>query len=170
MTAQVTFRQADERDLDTLVELHDGVAHRMVREGIDQWRPGSRGPEHFRARIAAGEVWLAEHGGRAVGAYELWWEDASVWGPQPPVAGYVHRLMSDREAAPAGTGRLLLAHAERRMAAQGRTVARLDCEARDPRLGAYYRAAGYTAVGAPLEKVAADGRRYAVVLMEKALV
>ncbi|MFD5327671.1 GNAT family N-acetyltransferase [Streptomyces sp. NPDC127092] len=170
MTAQVTFRQADARDLDVLVELYDGVAHWMVRGGIDQWRPGTRGPEHFRARIEAGEVWLALHGERAVGAYELWWEDEAVWGPQPPVAGYVHRLMTDREAAPAGTGRVLLAHAEERIAAAGRGAARLDCETRNPRLGTYYRAAGYAPVGAPLEKVAADGRRYAVTLMEKALV
>ena len=169
MTAQVTIRQADDRDLDTLVKLYDGVARWMLRHGIDQWRPGTRGPEHFRARIAEGEVWLALHGDRAAGAYELWWEDASVWGPQPPVAGYVHRLMTDRETAPAGTGRVLLAHAEERIAATGRTAARLDCEARDPRLRTYYEGAGYGAVDR-LEKVAADGRRYAVTLMEKALV
>ncbi|MFI1716425.1 GNAT family N-acetyltransferase [Streptomyces sp. NPDC053513] len=169
MDAQVTFRQADERDLDLLVGLFDGAAHWMVRNGIDQWKPGARGPEHFRARIAEGEVWLAAHGGRTVGAYELWWEDRDVWGPQPPVAGYVHRLMTDREAAPAGAGRVLLAHAEERIAASGRTLARLDCEARNPVLGTYYEGAGYVDAAPRLEKVGADGRVYAVRLMEKAL-
>ncbi|MFB6634008.1 GNAT family N-acetyltransferase [Streptomyces sp. NPDC056362] len=169
MTAQVTFRRADERDLGVLVELFDGVARWMVRGGIDQWKPGARGPGHFRARIAEGEVWLAAHGGRTVGAYELWWEDPEVWGPQPPVAGYVHRLMTDREAAPAGAGRALLAHAEGRIAASGRTLARLDCEARNPVLGTYYEAAGYADAAPRLEKTGADGRRYAVRLLEKAL-
>ncbi|GGU90492.1 N-acetyltransferase [Streptomyces litmocidini] len=169
MDAQVTFRQADERDLDLLVGLFDGVARWMVRSGIEQWEPGARGPGHFRTRIAEGEVWIAVHGGRAVGAYELWWEDPEVWGPRPPVAGYVHRLMTDREAAPSGAGRALLAHAEARIAASGRTLARLDCEARDPRLGTYYEGAGYTDAAPRLEKVGADGRRYAVRLMEKAL-
>lgn len=120
MTTQVTFRQADDRDLDLLVELFDGLAHWMVRNGIDQWKPGAKNAEHFRGRIAAGEVWLAFHEDRAVGAYELWWDDEQAWGPQPPVAGYVHRLMTDRDAAPAGTGRVLLAHAEGRIAARGR--------------------------------------------------
>ncbi|HEY9368101.1 GNAT family N-acetyltransferase [Streptomyces sp.] len=169
MTTHVTFRQADDRDLDVLVSLFDSVARWMVRNGIEQWKPGDKGAEHFRARLAAGEVWLASHDGRTVGAYELWWEDEQVWGPQPPVAGYVHRLMTDREAAPGGAGRLLLAHAERRIAAVGRTAARLDCEARDPRLRTYYEGAGYGAVVEELEKTAADGRRYHVTLMEKAL-
>ncbi|MFE0647581.1 GNAT family N-acetyltransferase [Streptomyces sp. NPDC059534] len=169
MDAQVTFRQADERDTNLLVELFDGVARWMVRGGIEQWKPGARGAAHFRARIAEGEVWLASREGRTVGAYELWWEDREVWGAQPPVAGYVHRLMTDREAAPAGTGRLLLAHAEGRITAGGRTLARLDCEDRNPRLGTYYEDAGYTALVPLLEKTGADGRRYAVRRMEKVL-
>ncbi|MEU7024463.1 GNAT family N-acetyltransferase [Streptomyces sp. NPDC046203] len=168
MTVQVTFRRADDRDLDVLVRLHDDAARWMLRSEIDQWRPGTRGREHFAARIAEGEVWLALYEGREAGAYELWWEDASVWGTRTPVAGYVHRLMTDRAVAPAGTGRVLLAHAEERMAAAGRGLARLDCEEGDPRLRAYYEGAGYAVTGR-LEKVAADGRAYTVALMEKAL-
>lgn len=80
MTTQVTFRQADEGDLDLLVGLFDGAAAWMVRNGIDQWKPGGKGAEHFRARVADGEVWLASRGDRVVGAYELWWEDREVWG------------------------------------------------------------------------------------------
>ncbi|MFG2641496.1 GNAT family N-acetyltransferase [Streptomyces sp. NPDC048370] len=167
--AQVTFRQADDRDLDLLVGLFDGAARWMVHHGIDQWKPGDKSAEHFRARISTGEVWLASCGDRAVGAYELWWDDEQAWGPQPPVAGYVHRLMTDREAAPAGAGRALLAHAEERIAAGGRAVARLDCVTSNPRLRTYYEAAGYGVVGEEPGKLAADGTRYGVTLLEKAL-
>ncbi|MGW0122476.1 GNAT family N-acetyltransferase [Streptomyces sp. NPDC003327] len=167
MTTQVTFRQADDRDLDLLVALFDRVAAWLVRIGVEQWRPGARDAGHFRERIAVGEVWLALHEGRAVGAYELWWEDEQAWGPQPPVAGYVHRLMTDREAAPAGTGRALLAHAEGRIAALGRSVARLDSLTSNPRLRTYYEAAGYRVVGEEPGKLAADGSRYAVTLWER---
>jgi ribosomal protein S18 acetylase RimI-like enzyme len=171
MSAQVTFRQADDhdRDLERLVSLYDEAARWMVRRGTAQWKPGDKGAEHFRSRISSGEVWLASRGGRTVGAYELWWEDEQAWGPQPPVAGYVHRLMTARESAPAGTGRELLAHAEGRIAAGGRAVARLDCVASNPRLRTYYEAAGYTAVGDEPGKLAADGTRYGVILLEKAL-
>lgn len=167
MPTQVTFRQADEGDLDLLVELFDGLAHWMVRNGIEQWKPGAKSAGHFRTRIAAGEVWLACLGGRVVGAYELWWEDEQAWGPQPPVAGYVHRLMTDRETAPAGTGRVLLAHAEERIAARGRSVARLDSMTSNPRLRTYYEAAGYRVVGEEPGKLAADGTRYGVILWER---
>lgn len=80
MTVQVTFRQADDRDLDLLVKLFDDVAHWMIRQGIEQWKPGDKDREHFRARMAVGEVWLASRGGTALGAYELWWKDERVWG------------------------------------------------------------------------------------------
>ncbi|MEU7700700.1 GNAT family N-acetyltransferase [Streptomyces sp. NPDC039028] len=169
MTAQVSFRQADGGDAVLLAEMYDGAARWMLRNGIDQWKPGGKPVGHFRERVAAGEVWLASHGGRAVGAYELWWEDEQAWGPQPPVAGYVHRLMTDRGSAPAGTGRVLLAHAEGRVAAGGRSVARLDCLSDNPRLRAYYEAAGYRAVGEEPGKLAADGTRYGVTLMERSL-
>ncbi|MBT2441477.1 GNAT family N-acetyltransferase [Streptomyces sp. ISL-36] len=176
MTAQVTFRQADAGDLGLLVGLFDGAARWMLRGGIDQWKPGDKGVEHFRTRIAAGEVWLASDPGRGggevgrvVGAYELWWEDEQAWGPRPPVAGYVHRLMTDRESAPAGTGRALLAHAEERIGLRGRAVARLDCLSSNPRLRTYYEAAGYTAVGEEPGKLAADGTRYGVTLLEKSV-
>ncbi|MER6095335.1 GNAT family N-acetyltransferase [Streptomyces sp. NPDC001728] len=169
MTTRVIFRRAGEGDLDLLAGMYDAAARWMLRNGIDQWKPGGKSAAHFGERLAAGEVWLASHGGRVVGAYELWWEDEGAWGPQPPVAGYVHRLMTERASAPAGTGRALLAHAEERIAAGGRAVARLDCLSDNPRLRTYYEAAGYRAVGEEPGKLAADGTRYGVTLMERSL-
>ncbi|NEB76190.1 N-acetyltransferase, partial [Streptomyces sp. SID14478] len=93
MTAQLTFREADTDDLGTLVALYDGAARWMVDHGIDQWKPGEKDEAHFRRRMKEGEVWLAESDGAAAGGYELWWADEPAWGAQPPVAGYVHRLM-----------------------------------------------------------------------------
>ncbi|WP_234425984.1 helix-turn-helix domain-containing protein [Streptomyces kebangsaanensis] len=72
-------------------------------------------------------------------------EIADAWGPQPPVAGYVHRLMVDRSSAQPGTGRFLLRAAERRVAAAGRAFVRLDCLAGNTRLNAGYRVVGHKA-------------------------
>ncbi|WP_433547959.1 GNAT family N-acetyltransferase [Streptomyces sp. CA-294286] len=168
--AALTFRPADDSDLTALVGLHDGAARWMLRNGIDQWKPGQKPAAHFRLRMREGEVWLAEHEGAAVGAYELWWQDEGAWGAQPPVAGYVHRLMTDRTRAPAGTGRALLAAAEARIAACGRPLARLDCVSHNTRLRTYYRTAGYRLVGENGAKEAPGGApSYAVTLLEKAL-
>ncbi|MFJ9075920.1 GNAT family N-acetyltransferase [Streptomyces sp. NPDC102278] len=164
------FRQAVEKDAGTLVKLYDQAARWMRANGIDQWKPGDKDAEHFRAKVREGEVWIAEDAdGRVVGAYELWWSDEEAWGVQPPVAGYVHRLMIERGAAPAGAGMRILEHAEHRIARTGRERARLDCVSTNPRLLAYYQGAGYRVVGEYPSKQGKDGRVYGVILLERRL-
>jgi protein-tyrosine phosphatase len=146
----LVFRLAEDGpDMSALVAMRDAAAQWQLAHGIAQWRPGELTEAHFRERIRYGEVWLALSPplGPPVGAWELWWEDPFSWGSQPPCAGYLHRLMVDRSAVPPGTGRLLLAAAERRIAAAGRWFARLDCAAGNPRLRHYYTEAGYHEVG-----------------------
>ncbi|MER5950659.1 GNAT family N-acetyltransferase [Streptomyces sp. NPDC001904] len=168
MTAQLAFRRADADDLDVLVSLYDDAARWMVDRGIDQWKPGEKDADHFRLRIKEGEVWIAARDGGVAGAFELWWEDEPAWGAQPPVAGYVHRLMV-RRGAPGGTGAALLAHAERRIAETGRSLCRLDCVATNARLRAYYEGRGYAVVGEQPFKAGAGGSSYGVTLLEKPL-
>ncbi|WP_431967085.1 N-acetyltransferase family protein [Actinacidiphila sp. bgisy160] len=165
----LSFRLALPDDAALLVRLRDDAARWMQEHGIDQWRPGEMDEEHFRTRMAEGEVWLSEHGGRVVGAWELWWADEHAWGVRPPDAGYVHRLMVDRTTAPRGAGRAMLDRAERRIAERGRPYARLDCVARNPRLRAYYEGVGYTVVGEQPHKQGGKGSPYAVTLLEKKL-
>ncbi|MFJ5995603.1 GNAT family N-acetyltransferase [Streptomyces sp. NPDC092370] len=163
-------RPAAASDLAALVGLRDDAARWMLARGITgQWRPGELDEDHFRRVMADGEVWLGESGGRLAGAWEVWWQDEDAWGAQPPVAGYVHRLMVDRTAAAPGTGRLLLGAAERRVAAAGRTAVRLDCLATNAPLNAYYRAAGYRVVGRKEGKPQPGGAPKSFTLMEKRL-
>ncbi|MGK5529812.1 GNAT family N-acetyltransferase [Streptomyces sp. URMC 129] len=167
----LVFRRADDRDVPELVRLRDTAARWQMERGIDQWRPGELGPGHFRARLREGEVWIATLGpdGPLAGAWELWWEDPAAWGDQPPDAGYIHRLMIDRRTAPPGAGRRMLDGAERRIAATGRTLARLDCLSTNPRLRQYYQDAGYVVRGEQPGKDGDGGKRYAVTLLEKPL-
>ncbi|MFJ4975267.1 GNAT family N-acetyltransferase [Streptomyces coeruleorubidus] len=163
-------RPATEADLTTLVRLRDDAARWMLARGITgQWQPGELDEGHFRQVMAQGEVWLGEAGGRVLGAWELWWEDEAAWGPQPPVAGYVHRLMVDRSTAPPGTGRRLLEAAERRVAEAGRIRVRLDCLAGSEQLNAYYRQAGYRVVGHKEGKPQPCGAPKSFTLLEKEL-
>ncbi|MEU9214329.1 tyrosine-protein phosphatase [Streptomyces sp. NPDC048415] len=165
----LTFREATEDDLPTLVRLRDEAAHWQLAHGIDQWKPGQLGEPHFRTRLQEGEVWLTLLDDQVAGAWELWWDDPAAWGPQPPTAAYIHRLMTDHRVAPPGTGRLMLAEAERRISLSGRPLSRLDCLSTNPRLRAYYQAAGYTVAGEQPTKSTGMGTPYAVTLLEKRL-
>lgn len=166
---ELSFRRAGAADVPVLVRLRDEAARWQIARGIAQWKPGELGEDHFRARLADSEIWLATLGpdGPVAGAWELWWDDPAAWGPQPPVAGYVHRLMTDRAIAPAGTGRRMLAHAERRVRAAGRALCRLDCRANNPRLRAYYASAGYEVVGEQPSKDGGVAGRFAATLLQK---
>ncbi len=168
--APLNYRLADERDLPVLVRLRDDAARWQSARGIDQWKPGELGTEHFRARLRDGEVWIATLGpdGPVAGAWELWWDDPAAWGPQSPDAGYVHRLMTDRRVAPPGTGARMLARAEERIAATGRAFCRLDALTSNPRLREYYENAGYKVVG-ERSKDGGLGSVYGVTLLEKSL-
>ncbi|MEU1016615.1 GNAT family N-acetyltransferase [Streptomyces sp. NPDC005900] len=170
MSVPLSVRAARESDTATLAGLYDGAARWMRERGIEQWRPGDKDERHFRRLITSGvdEVWLAHEGEEVVGAFEVWWRDEAAWGVRAPDAGYVHRLMVRRGARP-GTGRAMLAWVERRIAAAGRALCRLDCVTAGPRLRAYYEDAGYTVVGELPDKVAADGSTYGVTLLEKRL-
>ncbi|MFE1369030.1 GNAT family N-acetyltransferase [Streptomyces anulatus] len=162
------LRLADDSDLATLVGMRDDAARWMRARGITgQWQPGQLDEEHFRRIMATGEVWLAETGDRVAGAWELWWEDEDAWGPQPPVAGYVHRLMVDHGTAEPGTGSVLLRAAEHRVAATGRTLVRLDCLSGNTRLNAFYLNAGYRVVGHKEGKPQPVGAPKSFTLLEK---
>ncbi|MFE7751693.1 GNAT family N-acetyltransferase [Streptomyces sp. NPDC057428] len=166
----LSFRLADDADVAALVRLRDAAACWTLTQGVTgQWRPGELGGDHFRRIMESGEVWLAEAADRVVGAWELWWEDEDAWGPQPPTAGYVHRLMVDHNSVPPGTGRQLLRVAERRVAEAGRESVRLDCLAGNVRLNAYYLNAGYQVVGHKEGKPQPGGTPKSFTLLEKSV-
>ncbi|MFE0733890.1 GNAT family N-acetyltransferase [Streptomyces sp. NPDC058855] len=162
------FRRAEDADLAAVVRLRDDAARWMLARSVTgQWQPGELDENHFRRIMERGEVWLAEAHGRVVGAWELWWEDEDAWGPQPPTAGYVHRLMVDHGSVPPGTGRHLLGAAEHRVAGAGRASVRLDCLAGNARLTAYYVDAGYRIVGHKEGKPQPGGTPKSFTLLEK---
>ncbi|MGW6918093.1 GNAT family N-acetyltransferase [Kitasatospora sp. NPDC054939] len=167
---ELCFRRADDTDLAAVVLLRDDAARWMHARGVtDQWQPGELDEDHFRRTLANGEIWLAEAADRLIGAWELWWTDEDAWGPQPPTAGYVHRLMVDHRTAPPGTGRRLLRAAEHRVAGAGRPLVRLDCLAGNERLTAYYLGAGYRIVGRKEGKPQPNGAPKSFTLLEKPL-
>ncbi|MGH2516728.1 MAG: GNAT family N-acetyltransferase, partial [Ktedonobacterales bacterium] len=69
-----------------------------------------------------------------------------LWTDRPGAALYVHGLMVRRTFAGRDIGRALLRWAEREAARRGKSLLRLDCDAKNPTLRAYYERAGFAHV------------------------
>ncbi|HEY1784516.1 MAG TPA: GNAT family N-acetyltransferase, partial [Pirellulales bacterium] len=89
--------------------------------GQPLWDQEALAPESVVPSPSEGRLFLAHHGGRAVGAYVLLFEDPRYW-PDVPAgeAYYVHKLAIRRSVAGTGAGRGLLEHALAQTAAAGR--------------------------------------------------
>ena len=142
--AEVTLTRATEADAATLVALYEEASAWLVARGVHQWQPGEWSPAVVEREMRAGrEMYLARRDGEPVGKLTLQWEDPEMWGEQPPDAGYVHGLCVSRAAAGLGLGAALLDWAGQRTRANGRRWLRLDCQAINPVLRAFYEGLGF---------------------------
>ena len=151
--SDVRIEPARRGDLDEIEEILSGAARWLRERGIDQW------PDPFpRARVdesfASGDLYVARVDGVIAATFTLQWEDELFWGPQPPVAGYIHAVAVRREHA--GLGRELIDWAAGAVRNKGRTYLRLDCMRNNPRIRDYYEALefrhrGDTVVGGHFE-------------------
>jgi GNAT superfamily N-acetyltransferase len=141
---------AQPSDLDTVLDLYDEGARWLAEQGL------RAGPypqpvwvrQGVAADIAAGCVYLArEPEGPVLGTVRLLWSDPDLWPPDKDEAGYVHGLIIRNEARGRGLGVALLAWAEQTVRARGRRYLRLDCDARNPKLCAYYERLGFKPAG-----------------------
>ncbi len=121
----------------------------LERRGIDQWP--SQLPPQLRAdvadRIAWRETYLVMLAGQPVGSLTLQWSDFAVWGEQPPDAGYVHGLVVRRSVSGQGIGQRMLEWAAGQVVYAGRHFLRLDYQADNAALCAYYTRAGFRPCG-----------------------
>jgi GNAT superfamily N-acetyltransferase len=140
----VEVRRAAEEDVERVAGLLEEAAAWLRSRGIDQW-PARFPREGVARRVRERECYLAWDGADAVGTFSLQPSDPVLWGERPADAVYLHGLAVRRTHR--GLGRELLAWAERAAAAAGKRYLRLDCNAGNPRLCAYYRDAGFLHVG-----------------------
>jgi ribosomal protein S18 acetylase RimI-like enzyme len=138
----LTLATAD--DVATLAALYEEAAAWLTARGLRQWLTGGYTAEMAEQGMRAGHgVYLVRRDDEPVGKLTLQWDDAEMWGEQPPDAGYVHGLSVRRAVAGLGLGAALLDWAGAQVAAHGRRWLRLDCMAANPALRAYYERHGF---------------------------
>jgi GNAT superfamily N-acetyltransferase len=136
-----TVVEATGSDTEALLSLRDDAARWLLDRGIEQWQPGEipysweRGGDYF--------VFVLWHGSDRVGTVTVLWDDPVIWGEPSVTAGYVHNLIVARPFGGQGLGLSLLQWAEDYVAESGRSMARLDCGARNRKLRDLYESVGY---------------------------
>ena len=114
--------------------------------GIEPGHPPRPLAELFAGTIAHGNMYIALVDGQPAAKMALTQEDR-LWNDLPGKALYVHGLMVRRAYAGRQIGPALLRWADTLAERLGRPLLRLDCNADNPALRAYYERAGFTPRG-----------------------
>lgn len=137
--------------------LLSAAARWMTDAGIEQW-PCPFPREIVEASVSRGETHLALLAGELIGSVALLEQDAAWWGPQPPDALYLHRLVVAPEVRGKGIGEQILEWAQDQTVASGREWLRLDCGAGNTRLRRYYERQGFRHVDDVMVDLPGAGR------------
>jgi ribosomal protein S18 acetylase RimI-like enzyme len=139
---ELTIRLARPDDVDTLAEIEEEAAAWQRSRGIEPGQPPRPFRDIFAATVAAGQTYVTERGGVVAGKITLQAAD-SLWYDQPGESLYIHGLTVRRAFAGQEIGRMLLRWADDKARVRGKTYLRLDCNANNPALRAYYEHAGF---------------------------
>jgi GNAT superfamily N-acetyltransferase len=140
---ELLLRRAEAGDAEALAAIGESTMAWLEARNLDSGRPQMPLREAAAARIASDEVYLVMRDGVAAGTATLRWTPDGLWGDIPGDAAYIYGLMVHRDLAGQQVGRYLLAWAEDLAAAHGKLALRLDCDATNPALRAYYARAGF---------------------------
>ena len=140
--ATVSIRAARPADLDAVVAIEEDAVTWLRARGIEPGVPPRPLAELFAGAIAHGNMYLALVGGQPAAKMALTQED-HIWADLPGKALYVHGLMVRRTYAGRQIGLALLRWADALAVRLGRPLLRLDCNADNPGLRAYYERAGF---------------------------
>lgn len=144
---RLVIQLAESGDVETLVEIEESAGAWLRSLGIDPGQPPRPLHEIMAERARKSVVYLALLDGRPAGTLTLLWDPEEVWADLPGDAAYVHGLMVHRDFAGRAVGRRMLDWAEAQTRAAGRSLLRLDCDALNPALRAYYERAGFAPRG-----------------------
>jgi GNAT superfamily N-acetyltransferase len=134
-------------DLPEITAILEDAQRWLRSRDIPQWtHPFDR--EWIAPKIAAREFFIARLHERPVAVARLLLSDALFWGDRDDGDGlYVHSLAVRREYSGQGVGQQFLDWAAEEARNSGRRSLRLDCDAGNHSLCAYYERAGFTSLG-----------------------
>ena len=141
---ELHLRKATENDLQTVLDILNHGTRSKIRRGDLAWGMSDHDPESVKQIIDQGMFYLAISGEAIVGTCALSWQDAHMWGNQPPIAGYIQRFASAPGYSGQGAGGKIMDLLVEEIAKAGRQCLRIAVPSNNIKLRAYYEAHGFT--------------------------
>lgn len=148
---ELSYRQAEASEIETVLALLKEAAEAIRKKGLDQWRtwlaPGDDQIHWIEEGLTNREFYFASQDGKLAGMFRLSEEDIRYWGKQERPAGYIHSLVVRKEFAGQELGQVMMRYVEQYLMEKGINLLRLDCNAANQWLCAYYENTGFIKVG-----------------------
>lgn len=149
MNTVMVRKACDERDVQAVAEMWNRAAARLAARGLDQWQYPVK-MHNIRSAVEAGSCWLVL-GARDVTVGTITLDDSAdpgLWfpGDNPNDALYLHRMITEPDAAGHDLGSALIDWAGRRAVAAGKRWIRLDAWRSNSGLRNYYGRRGFELV------------------------
>lgn len=138
-------------ELGTVLDLLNESAQKLKSKGINQWQiwiePSKEKIEWIRDGFQNNEFFAVELQGQIAGMYRLSFQDLLYWGVQESQAGYIHSLIVRPMFSRLRLGELILDYVEQHLRSLNYPLLRLDCNAGNKKLCAYYERQSFKLVG-----------------------
>jgi len=146
--ASKSIRRATVEDVRVLTQIRNDAHTTKLAHGDYVWgKEGDGFSETWVLNsLSRRDVYVVEQDGTPMGTFSLDWDDGGHWGPQDPIAGYVHGLSVRKGYRGLGFGRFTMDWCANKVSALNRNFLRLDCDLRNTKLCAYYESLGFTRV------------------------
>jgi len=147
--ASKSIRRAAEEDVPVLTTIRNDAHAKKVGYGDFVWgKEGDGFSEAWvRNHVFQNDVYVVELDGTLAGTFSLGFDEDKHWGPQEPIAGYVHGLCVRQGFNGQGLGSFMLDGCAHMVSRLNRRFVRLDCAVRNEKLCAYYESLGFIRAG-----------------------
>lgn len=143
----LTFDKAGEDNVRTVMSILQEATQHKLRRGDTSWAEAIWSDEYVLGLMANSTAYIVHCENKAVGTVSLQWEDERLWGPQPPIAGYIHRLAIRDGFHGLGLGKTVIDWVLLQSTIYDKEAVRLDCDAGNIGLCAYYERHKFVRVG-----------------------
>lgn len=147
--ASKSIRRATADDIPVLTQIrHEAHAWKVAHRDYAWGKAGDGvSGRWMRNTVAQKQVYVAEMDGTPAGMFSLDMDDKQRWGPQEPIAVYVHGLSVRAGFNGRGLGSFMLDCCAGKARGLNRSYVRLDCPAHNAKLCAWYESLGFIRAG-----------------------